>query len=69
MKGKNKGTIKTQHQYDKEEQARLKIKEYFMTGQISSEVTIFTLRLLGFSATRAKEIVKRWNSPVLMPMN
>jgi len=60
MKGKNKGTIKTQNQFDKEEQARLKIKEYFITGQISSDVAIFTLRLLGFSITRSKEIVRQW---------
>ena len=60
MKGRNKGAIKTQYQFDKEEQARMKIKEYFMTEQISSEVTKFTLRLLGFSVTRAKEIVKQW---------
>jgi hypothetical protein len=58
MKEKNKGAIMTQHQ----EKARMKIKEYFMKGQINSEVAIFTLRLLDFSATRAKEIVKQWTS-------
>jgi len=60
MRGKDKGSIKTQHQYEKEEQARIKIQEYFMTGQINSEVTIFTLRLLGYSITRAKEIARQW---------
>jgi hypothetical protein len=47
-----------QHQ----EKVLMKIKEYFMTGQINSEVAIFTLRLLDFSVTRAKEIVKQWAS-------
>jgi len=60
MKGKNKGAIKTQYQFEKEEQALLKIKEYFLTGQISSEVAIFTLRLLGYSLTRAKQLVRDW---------
>ena len=62
MREKNKGTIMTQHQYEKEEQARKKIKEYFITGQISSEVAMFTLHLLGFSVKRVKEILKEWTS-------
>jgi heme/copper-type cytochrome/quinol oxidase subunit 3 len=62
MKTKNKGAIMSQHQYEKEEKARMKIKEYFMTGQISSEVAIFTLRLLDFSVAKAKELVKQWTS-------
>jgi len=60
MKGINKGAIKTQNQFEKEEQMRLKTKEYFMTGQISSEITVFILRLLGFSVTRAKELARQW---------
>ena len=60
MTGKNKGSVKTQKQYEKEERARIKIKEYFISGQISSEVAVFTLRLLGYSATRAKQIVREW---------
>ena len=60
MKGNNKGAIKTQYQFDKEDQSRIKIKEYFMAGQISSEAAMFTLRLLGFSITRTKEIVNQW---------
>ncbi|WP_461246804.1 hypothetical protein [Treponema sp. R6D11] len=60
MKGKNKGAIMTQHQFEKEEQERVKIEEYFMTGQIGSDVAIFTLRLLGFSNARAKQIVRQW---------
>jgi len=60
MRGRNKGSIMTQHQFEREEQERRKIKEYFMTGQISSEVAIFTLRLLRFSITRAKQIVRQW---------
>jgi len=60
MKGKNKGSIMTQHQFEKDEQARIKIEEYFKTGQMNPEVVIFTLRLLGFSVTRAKQIVRLW---------
>jgi len=62
MTGKNKGAIKTQRQYEKEEQARTKIKTYFMSEQISSEAAVFTLRLLGYSVTRAKQITKEWTS-------
>ena len=62
MKGKNKGAIKTQRQYEKEEQTRTKIKDYFMSGQINSEVAIFTLHLLGYSVTRAKQIAREWTS-------
>jgi hypothetical protein len=50
----------TQHQYEREEKDRMKIKEYFITGQINSEVAIFTLHLLGFSETRAKQTVRQW---------
>ena len=62
MKGKTKGSIMTQHQFEKDEQARIKIEEYFKTGQMNPEVAIFTLRLLGFSVTRAKQIVRLWIS-------
>jgi heme/copper-type cytochrome/quinol oxidase subunit 3 len=62
MMGKNKGSIKTQRQYEKEEQSRIKIKDYFMSGQISSEVAVFILRLLGYSVTRAKQIAREWAS-------
>jgi heme/copper-type cytochrome/quinol oxidase subunit 3 len=62
MRAKNKDSIITQHQYEREENARKKIEKYFMTGQISSEVAIFTLGLIGFSVTRAKQIVKQWTS-------
>jgi len=60
MKGKNKGAIMTQSQFEKEEQARTKIKTYFMTGQICSDAAVFTLHLLGFSAARAKQLVRQW---------
>jgi len=60
MKVKNKGSIPTQREYEKEEKARLQIKEYFRAGQISSEVAVFTMRLLGYSAARAKQIVRQW---------
>jgi len=59
---KNKGSIMTDSQYEKEEKAKKKVKEYFMTGRISSEVSAYILRLLGFSALRGKEIVKQWAS-------
>ena len=62
MMGKDKGSIKTQRQFEKEEQARTKIKEYFLTGQINPEVAVFTLRLLGYSVTRSKQIVREWAS-------
>jgi len=62
MIGKDKGAIKTQRQFEKEEQARTKIKEYFLTGQINPEVAVFTLRLLGYSVTRSKQIVREWAS-------
>jgi len=62
MKGKNKGSNMTQHQFEKDEQARIKIEEYFLSGQINSDVGIFTLRLLGFSVTKAKQIVRQWTS-------
>jgi hypothetical protein len=60
VKGKNKGSIMTQHQFEKEEKERIKIREYFLSGEISPNVAIFTLRLLGFSAARAKQIVRQW---------
>jgi len=59
---KNKGSIMTDSQYEKEEKAKKKIKEYYITGQISSEVAAYILRLLGFSVTRAKQIVRQWIS-------
>jgi hypothetical protein len=62
MRKNNKGSIMTNHQYEKEEKSREKIKEYYMTGQISSEVAAYILRLLGFSILRGKEIVKQWAS-------
>jgi len=62
MEAKNKGAIKTQRQFEKEEQMRLKTKEYFITKQINPEVTVFILRLLGFSVARAKELVRQWIS-------
>jgi hypothetical protein len=62
MKGKDKGAIMTQHQFEKNEQARIKIEEYFLSGQINSDVGIFTLRLLGFSVAKAKQIVRQWTS-------
>jgi len=65
MREKNKGSIITQHQFEREEQARLKIKEYFLTGQIGSEVTIFTLRLIGYSVMRAKTLVRQWAGGVV----
>jgi len=58
----NKRSIMTDSRYDKEEEAKKNVKEYFMTGRISSEVTAYILRLLGFSALRGKEIVKQWAS-------
>jgi len=60
MKEKNKGAILTQNQYEKEEHARKKIMDFYTARQMSPEAAIFTLRLLGFSATRAKEILKQW---------
>ena len=62
MMGKNKGSIKTQHQFEKEEQARTKTREFLMAGQISHEAAVFILRLLGYSAIRAKQIVREWAS-------
>jgi hypothetical protein len=60
MRRKNKGTIMTQRQFERDEQNRKKIEEYFLTGQISPEVAVFTLHLLGFSVVRTKEVVKQW---------
>ncbi|WP_461248861.1 hypothetical protein [Treponema sp. R6D11] len=65
MKGKNKGAIMTQHQYEIEERDRAQIKEYFLTGQISAEVAVFIMHLLGFSATRAKRQNGLPASPIL----
>ena len=62
MRKNNKGLIMTDHRYEKEEKSRKKIKEFYMTGQISSEVAAYILRLLGFSALRGNEIVKQWAS-------
>jgi len=62
METKNKGAIKTQRQFEKEEQMRLKTKEYFITRQINNEVSVFILRLLGFSAARSKELVRQWTT-------
>jgi len=60
MRGKNKGSIMTQYQFEKEEKERIKIREYFLSEEISPDAAIFTLRLLGFSVTRAKQIVRQW---------
>ena len=57
---KNKGSIITNRQYEKEGQAKEKIKECFATGRINSEVAVYILRLLGYSVMRGKEIVKQW---------
>jgi len=62
MREKNKRSIMTQHQFDKDEQARIKIEEYFLSGQINSDVGIFTLNLLGFSVAKAKQLVRQWTS-------
>jgi len=60
MREINKDSILTQYRLEKEEQKRKKTKEYFITGQISSEIAIYILRILGFSVMRGKEIVKDW---------
>jgi len=60
MRERNINQSLSQYRFEKEEQSRKKIKEYFMTGQISSEVASYTLRLLGFSVIRSKEILKDW---------
>jgi len=62
MRKNNKRSIMTDSQYEKEEKSRKQIKEYYMTGQISSEVAAYIFRLLGFSALRGKEIVEQWVS-------
>ena len=46
----------------KNDPVRNKIKEYFRTRQTNPELTVFTLRLIGFSETRAKEFVSQWTS-------
>jgi len=48
------------HRDEQELKSMEKIKEYFLTGQIDSEVTIFTLRLLGIKSAKTKEIIKQW---------
>jgi len=62
MRKNNKGSVMTNRQYEKEEKSREQIKEFYMTGQISSEVAAYILRLLGFSALRGKDVVKQWRS-------
>jgi len=62
MREINKDSILTQYRLEKEEQSRKKIKEYFITGQISPEIAMYMLRILGFSNMRGKEIVKDWTN-------
>jgi len=62
---KNKEEIKKrikEHRDEQEEKSREKIKEYFITGQMNPEVTMFTLRLLGLTVAKAKELIKQWTS-------
>ena len=56
-----------QHRLEKEEKSREKIKEYFITGQMNPKVAFFSLRLLGITSKKAKEIIEQWSSkkPVL----
>jgi len=60
MRERNINPDLIQYRLEKEEKSREKIKEYFMTEQISSEVAAYTLRLLGFTVMRGKEILKQW---------
>jgi len=53
-----------QHRLEKEEKSHIKIREYFMTGQMNPEVAMFALHLLGVSATKAKELIKQWTSKI-----
>jgi len=62
MRIKNKDSIITQHEFERVEKAQEQIKKYFMIGQMDHEVTIFTLRLLGFSEARAKELLRKWTN-------
>jgi hypothetical protein len=62
MRIKNKDSIITQHEFERVEKAQIQIMAYFISGQMNPEVTNFTLRLLGFSAARAKQIVRKWAS-------
>jgi len=59
---KNKDSIITQHEFERVEKAKIQIKTYFMAGQMNPDVANFTLRLLGFSVTRAKQLVRQWTS-------
>jgi hypothetical protein len=49
-----------EHREEQEEKSREKIKEYFLNGQMNPEVTMFTLRLLGLTVAKAKELIKQW---------
>jgi len=60
MRERNINEVLSQHRAEKEEQSRKKIKEFFMTGQINPEVAMYTLRLLGFTTMRTKQIVREW---------
>jgi len=53
-----------EHRGEQELKSMEKIKEYFMTGQIDPEVTMFTLRLLGIKVAKAKELIKQWASKI-----
>jgi len=53
-----------EHRDEQEVKSMEKIKEYFMTGQIDPEVAMFTLRLLGITVAKAKELIKQWTSKI-----
>ena len=53
-----------EHRDEQDEKSREKIKEYFMAGQMNNEVTMFTLRLLGLTVAKSKELIKQWTSKI-----
>ena len=62
MKEVNIDPALIKHRDEQAEKSREKIKEYFMTGQIDPEVAMFSLRLLGLTIAKAKELIKKWTS-------
>lgn len=61
MKGKNKGRIKTQTEYEREEANIKRIRQALDNKEISKNQAVAELCMVGFSPDRAKHVVVSWD--------